>query len=247
MKVKRFRDLTFIEQENDKYLVIACDSSGAIGDKVDDVIKVPAEIVGYYAARVALMEILSVGAKVLTVIDTLAVEMEPTGRKIIDGIQRQLKEAGMEAILLNGSTEENIPTRQTGMGITIIGEVDKNQAKINKSQKGDYVVVLGIPKVGNEINIPVDNEICSIDDIKTLLNSKVVREIYPVGSKGILYEANYLAKSNNMTLKIYEKLKVDIEKSGGPATILMFTISPEDYEKIRKNIDKPLEIIGELI
>ena len=247
MKVKRFRDLTFIEQENDKYLVIACDSSGAIGDKVDDVIKVPAEIVGYYGARVALMEILSVGAKVLTVIDTLAVEMEPTGRKIIDGIQRQLKEAGMEAILLNGSTEENIPTRQTGMGITIIGEVDKNQAKINKSQKGDYVVVLGIPKVGNEINIPVDNEICSIDDIKTLLNSKVVREIYPVGSKGILYEANYLAKSNNMTLKIYEKLKVDIEKSGGPATILMFTISPEDYEKIRKNIDKPLEIIGELI
>ena len=247
MKVKRFRDLTFIEQENDKYLVIACDSSGAIGDKVDDVIKVPAEIVGYYGARVALMEILSVGAKVLTVIDTLAVEMEPTGRKIIDGIQRQLKEAGMEAILLNGSTEENIPTRQTGMGITIIGEVDKNQAKINKSQKGDYVVVLGIPKVGNEINIPVDNEICSIDDIKTLLNSKVVREIYPVGSKGILYEANYLAKSNNMTLKIYEKLKVDIEKSGGPATILIFTISPEDYEKIRKNIDKPLEIIGELI
>ena len=247
MKVKRFRDLTFIEQENDKYLVIACDSSGAIGDKVDDVIKVPAEIVGYYAARVALMEILSVGAKVFTVIDTLAVEMEPTGRKIIDGIQRQLKEAGMEAILLNGSTEENIPTRQTGMGITIIGEVDKNQAKINKSQKGDYVVVLGIPKVGNEINIPVDNEICSIDDIKTLLNSKVVREIYPVGSKGILYEANYLAKSNNMTLKIYENLEVDIEKSGGPATILMFTISPEDYEKIRKNIDKPLEIIGELI
>ena len=247
MKVKRFRDLTFIEQENDKYLVIACDSSGAIGDKVDDVIKVPAEIVGYYAARVALMEILSVGAKVSTVIDTLAVEMEPTGRKIIDGIQRQLKEAGMEAILLNGSTEENIPTRQTGMGITIIGEVDKNQAKINKSQKGDYVVVLGIPKVGNEINIPVDNEICSIDDIKTLLNSKVVREIYPVGSKGILYEANYLAKSNNMTLKIYENLEVDIEKSGGPATILIFTISPEDYEKIRKNIDKPLEIIGELI
>ena len=247
MKVKRFRDLTFIEQENDKYLVIACDSSGAIGDKVDDVIKVPAEIVGYYGARVALMEILSVGAKVLTVIDTLAVEMEPTGRKIIDGIQRQLKEAGMEAILLNGSTEENIPTRQTGMGITIIGEVDKNQAKINKSQKGDYVVVLGIPKVGNEINIPVDNEICSIDDIKTLLNSKVVREIYPVGSKGILYEANYLAKSNNMTLKIYENLEVDIEKSGGPATILIFTISPEDYEKIRKNIDKPLEIIGELI
>lgn len=247
MKVKRFRDLTFIEQENDKYLVIACDSSGAIGDKEDDVIKVPAEIVGYYAARVALMEILSVGAKVSTVIDTLAVEMEPTGRKIIDGIQRQLKEAGMETIFLNGSTEENIPTRQTGMGITIIGEVDKNQAKINKSQKGDYVVVLGIPKVGNEINIPVDNEICSIDDIKTLLNSKVVREIYPVGSKGILYEANYLAKSNNMTLKIYENLEVDIEKSGGPATILIFTISPEDYEKIRKNIDKPLEIIGELI
>ncbi|NLM03775.1 MAG: alpha-ribazole-5-phosphate synthase, partial [Clostridiales bacterium] len=132
-------------------------------------------------------------------------------------------------------------------GITIIGEVDKNQAKIKKSQKGDYVVVLGIPKVGNEINIPVDNEICSIDDIKTLLNSKVVREIYPVGSKGILYEANYLAKSNNMTLKIYENLEVDIEKSGGPATILIFTISPEDYEKIRKNIDKPLEIIGELI
>lgn len=247
MKVKRFRDLTLIDQENDKILVIACDSSGGIGNKPEDIVKVPEEIVGYYAARVAIMEVLSIGAEILTVIDTLSVEMEPTGRRIIQGIERLLQEAGIDTIALNGSTEENIPTCQTAMGITVIGEVHKKDVRANKSKKGDYVVVLGIPKVGNEVIIPFDEEICSIKELQNLLRLKEVKEIYPVGSKGILYEVNCLARSNQRELKILENQNIDLKKSAGPATVIIFTVNPKDISKVQEKIEKPLEVIGELI
>lgn len=247
MKVSRFRDLTLIQQTEDKLLVIACDSSGAIGSKEGDLLKVPPEVVGYYATRVALMEILSVGAEVLTVIDTLAVEMEPTGRGIIKGIENLLKEAEIEAVCLNGSTEENFQTSQTAMGITIIGEVKKASIKMKTSSKGNLVVLLGIPKVGNELKLPFDKEICSIADLRSLLSIKEINEIYPVGSKGILSEAKYLADSNGCTFMTVEESTVDMKKSAGPATAVIFTIEAKDLPLVEEKIEKPLQIVGELI
>ncbi|UTW69818.1 hypothetical protein KHA80_02285 [Anaerobacillus sp. HL2] len=81
MNISRYRDLTIIA-DGDKKLVIACDSSGAIGPKELDVVKVDANIVGRFISRVVLMEIISVGAKPITLIDTLSVEMNPTGLKL---------------------------------------------------------------------------------------------------------------------------------------------------------------------
>lgn len=246
MKVSRFRDLTLIDQENGKFLVIACDSLGGIGNKPHDIVKVPEEIAGYYTARVAVMEVLSIGAEILAVIDTLSVEMEPTGRKIIKGIERLLEEANIDITTLNGSTEENVPTCQTAMGITVIGEIKKDDIRANRSQKGDYVVLLGIPKMGDEVvNSP--DEMCSIKDLRKLLTLEGVKEIYPVGSKGVLYEAKHLAKSNNTKLKVKENPKVDLKRSAGPASVVIFTIEPKDFLKLQGEIDRPLEVIGELI
>ncbi|SNS46160.1 alpha-ribazole kinase [Anaerovirgula multivorans] len=247
MQVEKFRDLTLIEHTADKLLVIACDSCGGIGSKENDVLKVPPEIVGYYTARVALMEVLSVGAEVLTVIDTLSVEMESTGRRIVQGIEGLLEEAEIQAVCLNGSTEENIQTSQTAMGITIIGEVEKASIKVKTSSKGNQVVLLGIPKVGSELNLPFDEEICSIEDLRKLLSIEEVNEIYPVGSKGIFYEAKYLGDSNGCLFKVVGEPPVDMNKSAGPATAVIFTIEAKNFSAVEKKVKKPLQIIGELI
>ncbi|MCC5911090.1 MAG: alpha-ribazole-5-phosphate synthase [Clostridiaceae bacterium] len=247
MKIKRFRDLTLIKHTEDKYLVIACDSCGGIGAKSQDVLKVPFEVVGYYTTRVALMEVLSVGAKVVTVINTLAVEMNPSGKEIIKGIQSLLKEAEIDMTCLNGSTEENFPTCQTGIGITVIGEVEEANIKANTSHKEDCIIALGIPKVGGELKIPFDEEICSIEDLKDLIKIKEIKEIYPVGSKGILYEADCLAKANNFHLKIFEDQELDLKKSAGPATVVVFTINKEALPIVKERIKKPLRVIGKLI
>ncbi|SDJ80790.1 AIR synthase related protein [Natronincola ferrireducens] len=247
MKVRNFRDLTLINHDPQKFMVIACDSCGSVGSKEEDIVKVPPEVVGYYTTRVAVMEVLSVGAQILTVINTLSVEMEPTGRQIITGIQRLLKEGGIEAVCLNGSTEENFKTLQTAMGVTVIGEVEKPKAKINTSKKGDLVVVIGVPKVGEEITIPFDNEICSVKDLQTLLTMKEAREIYTVGSKGIMYEANFLAHENHCRFQAAEDVKIDLKKSAGPATVILFTIEPENLPYIEEKIQKPCRVIGKLI
>ncbi|AOY75459.1 AIR synthase related protein [Clostridium formicaceticum] len=247
MKVKRFRDLTIIDHMVDKLLVIACDSCGAVGNKEKDIVKVMPEIVGYYTTRVALMEVLSVGAEITTVINTLSVEMEPTGTQIIRGIEKLLKEAGIDTICLNGSTEENFKTCQTAMGITIIGEVQKDKIRVNTSQKGDYVVVAGMPKFGNEITGVYHPDICSIKDLQVLLAMKEVREIYPVGSKGILYESQYLAEENHLNFQIADDVSVDIRKSAGPATVVIFTIAPRKLSFLQEKIKTPLQIIGKLI
>ncbi|SET24240.1 alpha-ribazole kinase [Natronincola peptidivorans] len=247
MRVKRFRDLTLIEETPNKLLVIACDSCGAVGNKERDIVKVPPEVVGYYTARVALMEVLSVGAEIITVIDTLSVEMEPTGKGIIKGIEALLKEASIDTVFLNGSTEENFATCQTAMGITVIGAVEKEKLKANTSKQGDIVALLGAPKLGNEISYPTDEEICSIGDIKKLSSLKEVKEIYPVGSKGILYEADYLAKSNKCSFKKKENHQIDINKSAGPATVVIFTIEADKLSFVEEKLKRSLQIIGELI
>lgn len=245
METEYKRDLTLIER-GEQYLIIACDSCGGVGNKDFDEVKVAPEIVGYYTTRVALMELLSVGAAPLAVINTLSVEMEPTGRRIISGIENLLREVKIDLEIINGSTEENFPMKQTAMGVTLIGEVEKNQLRLSKSQRGDFVLLLGIPKVGGEITLPYDEEICSFESLNFLKQHPSIGDIIPVGSKGIAYEAQLLAALNKCKIEISLN-KIDMKKSAGPATVLIFTVPEADMEELQESLREPLHIIGRLV
>ena len=52
------------------------------------------------------MEVLCTGAEIVSITDAVC-EMGPTGSEIIRGIKQELKEANINNITLNGSTEEN--------------------------------------------------------------------------------------------------------------------------------------------
>ncbi|WP_026477235.1 AIR synthase related protein [Alkaliphilus transvaalensis] len=247
---KKQRDISFIRSWGSKTLVIACDSSGAIGSKELDLLKVSPRIVGYYTTRVALMEILSVGATPLAVINTLSVEMNPTGYEIIEGIKDLLREAELPLDCINGSTEENFKTLQTGMGITIIGEVENDYCKLSKTEAGDIIYLLGELKVGGEIQLPHDPTICSLKDLQLLVSAKGVKEIIPVGSKGIGYEGELLAALNGLQFVPDDNLSVSLTKSGGPATAVIFSGSPnleENFEGLDTEIKGPLYKIGKVI
>ncbi len=245
--IKRQRDLTFIKTTENKSLVIACDSCGGIGNKEMDLLKVSPQLVGYYTTRVPLMEILSVGATPVAVINTLSVEMNPTGEEIIKGIEELLKEGEIPLESINGSTEENFQTVQTGIGVTIVGEVEVEKCKVGKSQVGDAIYLLGIPKVGGEIQLPHDQEICSLQSLKELVTFNCVNEIIPVGSKGIVYEVETLASLNDCKFQLLEGVMVDLTKSAGPATVVIFSMDKEKEKELSKKIKQPLTEIGKLI
>lgn len=244
MKVRKVRDLTLITLHSDQTMVVACDSCGGIGSKAGDILKVPPVYVGSFTARVVIMEVMCSGAEIVTVTNAVCNEMEPTGREIIKGIQKELKAAGIDEIVLTGSTEENFSPPSTGVGVTAIGIADNKKLKINSTEEA-LIISVGIPKVGDEINLEGDREIIDYTTIKELLEKPWVYEIVPVGSKGIVYEAEQLAINNNLELILEDDIKVDIRKSAGPATCIIAAISKE-YQRNVMDCRLGINIIGSL-
>lgn len=248
MKITKYRDLTLIDINKEQILVISCDSSGGIGDKENDVVKVPPEVVGYFTAQVGLMEILSFGAKPITIVDTLSVEMESTGYRIIEGIKEALEPLEFDiSNLITGSTEENIPVTQTGIGITIVGIIDKDKWKKPATTSGLFAAVVGLPKVGDEVSQDNKNTIMDIGKLLKLKEKDYIKEILPVGSKGILHELNEMAKTNNINFELEDNLNIDIKKSGGPSTCVIISIEEDKYEMFKKDFSIPVNKIGRFI
>ncbi|MFW5992075.1 MAG: hypothetical protein ACOCQN_02675 [Halanaerobiaceae bacterium] len=243
--MENIRDISMIKIK-DQYLVIGCDSSGAIGDKPGDVLKVPGQVVGRFAARVPLLEVRSVGAEVVSIINTLSVEMEPGGRKIIEGIREEAAALDIPVDrVINGSTEENMETSQTGVGVTVIGQVSQQELRLGTSHPGDLVAAIGRPCVGEEV-LQYEEEIVNQSILTQLLDLDFVHEIIPVGSKGIKYETDLLAAMSGLECEYRDDIEIDLYKSAGPATVLVVSLSENCYQKIVKAFFLPISIIGNL-
>jgi hypothetical protein len=245
MEVRKVRDLSLITLDESKTMVIACDSTGSIGMKDGDVLKVPPFYVGRFAARVVLLEVLCSGAEVVTIADAVCNEMNPTGEEIIMGIRAELTAANISEIVLTGSTEENFATNSTGVGITAVGIGSTKRLKINNIKQEAVIISIGIPKVGAEINFKEDNEIIDYKTIYELLNNDLVYEIVPVGSKGIEYEASVLAENNNLKLYLEKVQCIDIKKSGGPATSVIAAVDAKAADNLLSTVPEA-NIIGYL-
>jgi len=227
------RDVSIINIAEELYLVVACDSLGAIGDKERDIVKVPPYVSGRFTCRVPLMELISVGAVPKALTATICNEPVPTGESILAGIRDELIKTGLD-IPITISTEKNMPTCQTGLGVTIIGICRKDELRINTTHIGDKLYCVGIPKVGNEVDLE-DPEIPDGRLVSDLLKLLFVQDIIPVGSKGIKGEADMLTAALGLSVRWSEDLNVDINKSSGPATCLLVTAS-EDLPPIFPSI-----------
>lgn len=249
----RYRDLSLLEIDSSRTLVIACDSSGGIGPKAGDVVQVPAYVVGRFGARVPLMEVLAVGAEPVAIIDTLTVELEPTGEEIRRGIVEEITVLGLDPVVaLNGSSEKNIPTIQTGLGITVLGLVESAKGLMWHLQAGDSLACFGRPKVGREVSL-ADPEIVDLRTVTELIDSRLVREIVPVGSRGIRAEAEELARLYGLKLDWQPHgpggstpAELDLEKSAGPATCLLAAGDAGDLQRLGRHLGKPFWLLGDL-
>lgn len=244
MKLERYRDLAFI-CINDEVLVIACDSCGGVGNKERDLVKVSPEVVGYYTTHVALAEILAIGAQPLMVVNTLSVEMDDTGKAILNGINEALMPLGLD-VLVTGSTEENFPMCQTGIGVTIIGAIDKETWVRPTSRPGDVVVSLGLSKVGHEVILDGGRETLTIEHLLRLKELSYIHEIIPVGSKGILHEFMEMARLNHLEYVLDKDLCVDIRRTAGPATCAIASLTEGDLSRLVEDSPLPVNRVGSL-
>ena len=251
MKNYSIRDLSIIPISNQESLVIACDSIGGIGPKELDSVQISAYVVGRFLARVPLLELISIGAKPISVVDTLAVEWLPTGEEICRGIKDELAAAGLgETIAVNGSTEENIITRQTGAGITVVGLIANDDLHGKAILPGDLVLAFGMPKVGAEVWLN-DPEMVQLTTAKTLVSNPLVKAIVPVGSKGIRYELGEVLKGNlnqtGLKVELNQSLKLDLNKSAGPATVLLAVVDPSLDSLFIEAFVEPVCRLGQVV
>jgi len=243
MEIKQVRDLTLISIDEKRYMGISCDSCGAIGIKEYDVVKATPQITAYQTAKVVLAELMSMGFTPLVLADGLAVEMNDTGKQLIEGFNSALSMLKTCKVHLTGSTEENMKTVQTSMGVTCIGVCDKDKLKYKKTIINDICILLGLPLVGNDVvNNP--DKILDISDYENLYLCDFVKEILPIGSRGISSELNDLCEYNNLNFKYKDNISLDITKSAGPSCCCLITLDGSNIEKIEQLSNKPMEIIG---
>lgn len=241
--VSSFRDLTLLSTGKDGFLVIACDSLGGIGSKPHDRVNAPGEILGRFTVRVPLMEVMAAGAHPLLIVNTLCVEMEPTGKEILAGIRKEAESAGLAGEnVITGSTEENVVTCQSAFGVTVIARASRDELRLGKSREGDVIACVGVPKVGDEV-LDADPK-ADLPLVQKLLTLPWVHEILPVGSRGVGYEAELLARGAGRNLTLLPEPVIELKKSAGPGTCLLVTLAENDLELLKKTVQLPVHKVG---
>jgi selenophosphate synthetase-related protein len=242
-------DVSILKIPTGHAIVAGSTSSGAVGPKLMDKVKVDGQVLGKFLARVALMDVAATGAFPLLLSVTLGVEKEPTGNQILEGIRRETRVLGLDPNqVLMENTEDNFETVQTGAGLTVVGFANEDELRLGKTNPGDLIVAIGKPKVGDEV-IPaeVKGEIADLKNITQLTQKKYVHDIVPVGTFGIENEAKVMAFSVGRQLKLNDVQGVDLYKSAGPATVVLATVDREKLDELKALINKPINVIGEII
>lgn len=246
--IKTGRDVRLLRLDGERIIVVSCDSAGGIGPKPLDRVRVDAQTVGRFTARVALMEALSVGADPICLANTLAVEPDPTGIQIIKGIQDEVRYAGLDTrIVMTQSTEKNVAVSQTGVGVTVVGTATVRSLKIGQCRREDAIVAIGLAHVGEEvIQGQKKRRIADTRDVRVLLSLRFVREIIPVGSQGMQHEAETIAEDSNLRFRLRPGLELDLRKSAGPATVVLCACHPSYLQTLSESFKKPVNLIGTL-
>jgi hypothetical protein len=242
-------DVSILKIPTGHAIVSGSTSSGAVGPKHLDKVKVDGNVLGKFLARVALMDVTATGAFPLILSVTLGVEKEPTGNEIIEGIRREARSIGLDPNqVIMEKTEDNFPTVQTGVGLTVVGLANEEELRLGKTCPGDLIVAIGRPKVGDEvIAAEAHGEIADLKNVTQLSQRKYVHDIAPVGGFGIASEAKMMAYGVGRQFKLFEVKGLDLNKSAGPATVVLATIDRERLEDLASLIPKPINVVGEIL
>jgi selenophosphate synthetase-related protein len=242
-------DVSIMKVPTGHAIVTGSTSSGAVGPKKLDKVQVDGKVLGKFLARVALMDVTATGAFPIMLSVTLGVEKEPTGNEILEGIRKETRVLGLDPNqVLMENTEDNFETVQTGAGLTVVGFANEDELRLGKTTPGDLVVAVGKPMVGDEvIAAEVHGEIADLRNVVSLSQRKYVHDIVAVGSLGIADEAKMMAFAVGKQLRFEEVQRLDLEKTAGPATVVLATVKPENLEDLEALIPKPINVIGKIV
>lgn len=242
LPVSILRDLSLLGLDDERVLIVACDSTGSIGPKKHDSYAAPARVVAHFALRVPLLELIAAGGRVELIVDTLSVELEPTGVEMIEEIRRVAAPLGLGADRITGSTEDNVVTAATGVGVTVIGTALRSSLRPGSSRDDDIVLCLGQPtSAPHDVIVMDDPRMISLETLSAVLEIDGVHDAVPVGSKGVAHELGELATLAGLVI---EELvhQLDVTKSGGPASCVLVSVSETAIKRLQAVLPDQLPV-----
>lgn len=244
----QIRDLTKIRLTSDYSLIVAVDSDGGIGSRPGDVVACNNFLLGRFAMRVPLMEVIASGSLPLAAFNVLTFPMDNHATEIIRGIRAELMDAGLDKDFpLSGSTEDNVVTRETGIGTMAVGIVNDDDFRPGSSLVNDKIFCVGKPKSAPEDKFSWDDmEIINWSHLNKILKQSNVHDILPVGSKGILYEAQIMAETAQLKFISSNSKELDYNKSAGPSTCIIVSANQDLALKLPNILDVSVICIGQL-
>ena len=249
LPVSRMRDLSILDLGDDRVLVVACDSVGSIGPKPHDVVATTAELTAHYAVRVPLLETIAAGARPELIVDALSVEKDPTGEAMIAEVRRMAATLGLGPERVTGSTEDNVPSVATGVGVTVIATASRATLRPGRAQRGDLLLCLGRPTSAPRDEVVLDDErMVRLDELQRILALEGVREALPVGSHGIGYEIGELVGTAGLAGLDAAEHGVDLAASGGPASCVLVAVHPDARAAVEAQLApaRPRALLGVL-
>lgn len=231
-RLARCRDLVYW-RDGDSIYVLASDSNAGIGGLPGDTLaKDPIEV-GYSAAKVPLMEVVAAGAKPFLLTNSLGGPLDDYGRQILAGIRAALAEVDAD-VTVTGSDETNIPTRQTAVGVAVLGRARPAEIRWGGTQQGDAVVAVGHPRDGlRHLYAEGDADVANLADLFAASRIAGVHELLPVGSKGVRYEAQQLAAGVGCRLVLLAGHSLDLDASAGASTCFLATLPVPAIPELR--------------
>lgn len=227
------RDVSYLKVDARSILVVACDSHGGIGPKPHDTVSVDADVLGRFALRVPLLEVIATGATPRLVVDALSVERDPTGDAILSGIRDEATAAGLDGAGITGSTEENVPTVATGVGVTVIGDVTLDALRTGAARPPFEVVLFGRPmSAPTDVFGPDHRDIVTVPKLIAALELEGVAEALPIGSGGVADEFAALARTAGGTPEMDDVWPCDRDQSGGPSTAALLGVIPQRLDSV---------------
>lgn len=222
-------------------LVLACDSIGGIGPKEEDTVFAHGSTVGHFVARGPLLELICAGAQPVAVANTLCMAADETGAHMIEGVRSIAREVGVATDAVTGSTEDNVATRSTGVGLTAIGQRARTDARV--SLPGDVVVCAGLPRSAPRDTLyPTHPDLVPIRQVQAAMSAGLVHDALPVGSHGVAREVEQLAQTAGLQVRRLRAAAVDIHASGGPSTCVLLSCAAADVERLASAFPAPTPV-----
>lgn len=215
--------------------VATTDNSGGIGMKPEDVVQVGDERVGYFSARVTLLEQWAAEADPVAVI-LHNFSGSASWEGYCEGIRQAFSECNLGLPPISGSTESNMDMLQSAMAVTMIGR--KSTAPTENDFAG-FWYLYGHPLVGEAV-IRESEKMADLGKVRAALEAGMISAIWPVGSGGVK------AEWERLTGQPYSGLpaNVDPDASAGPATAVFVRIVPDQEAPAKEHFGKYLYKLG---